>query len=462
MSPAFGSSCRLLSSLTALTCLWSCGLTTDGDPASERPPNVVIVFVDDVGYGDLGSFGHPTIRTPNLDRMAAEGLKLTGFYAAAPSCSPSRAGLLTGRYPVRAGILWALGPEERRGISADEWTLAEALRERGYRTAAVGKWHLGAWPEFYPTEHGFDSFFGLLYSNDMIRPWVQTDRPLELLRDTIPIEHPVDQSTLTRRYTEEALSFIESAAAEDAPFFLYLAHSMAHVPLYRSPEFEGHSSGGKYGDVIEELDWSVGRLIEAIRAAGIERNTFVFFTSDNGPWAEMPERMFSEGHIRPWDAGTSGPLRGSKATIWEGGLRVPAIAWWPGRIPPGRTSSGLGSVLDLFPTIAGLTGASRNPKRPFDGHDIMPWLEGVEESPGELFFYVQPDVVQAVRDRRWKLVLRRPEPGAPLTAELYDLESDSYERFDVARDNPEVVTRLRREMERFAEESGARLPEAGR
>ena len=460
MSPAFGSSCGLLSSLAALVCLWGCGLTTDGDPTSGTLPNVVIVFVDDVGYGDLGSLGHPTIRTPNLDRMAAEGLKLTGFYAAAPSCSPSRAGLLTGRYPVRAGILWALGPEENRGISSDEWTLAEALRERGYRTAAVGKWHLGARPCFYPTEHGFDSFFGLLYSNDMIRPWVQTDRPLELLRDTIPIEHPVDQSTLTRRYTEEALSFIESAVAEDAPFFLYLAHSMAHVPLHRSPEFEGHSSGGKYGDVIEELDWSVGRVIEAIGEAGIERNTFVFFTSDNGPWTEMPDRMFSGGFIRPWDAGTSGPLRGSKATIWEGGLRVPAIAWWPGRIPPGRTSSGLGSVLDLFPTIAALAGTAPSPERPFDGQDIMPWLEGMEESPTDLFFYVQPDVVQAVRDRRWKLVMRQPEPGAPLRTELYDLSSDPYERFDVAIDNPEVVTHLRREMERFSDESEARLPEA--
>lgn len=448
---------RGMPAFAALLFLWSCEAAPGGGPTADTLPNVVIIFVDDVGYGDLGAFGHPTIRTPNLDRMAAEGLKLTGFYAAAPSCSPSRAGLLTGRYPVRAGIFWALGPEEQRGISADEWTLAEALQERGYRTAAVGKWHLGAWLGSLPTEHGFDSFFGLLYSNDMIRPWVETDRPLELYRDTVAIEYPVDQTTLTRRYTEEATSFIEASASSGEPFFLYLAHSMAHVPLHRSPEFEGRSAGGKYGDVIEELDWSVGRVIEALRAAGVERKTFVFFTSDNGPWAEMPDRMFREGHIRPWDAGTSGPLRGSKASIWEGGLRVPAIAWWPGRIPAGRSSPELGTVLDLFPTIANLVGSSAAPGRPFDGRDIMPWLEGADPSPNELFFYVYPDVVRGVRDSRWKLVVRRPSPGAGLKPELYDLASDPYERFDVAADHPEVVERLQAEMRRFSAESGARL-----
>jgi arylsulfatase A-like enzyme len=437
----------------------ACTLESTGevDPGELSAPNVVVIFLDDVGYGDLGTYGHPTIRTPHMDRMAAEGVKLTGFYAAAPSCSPSRAGLLTGRYPVRAGIFWALGPEEKNGIPAEEWTLAEALRERGYRTAAVGKWHLGSWPGLLPMEHGFDSFFGLLYSNDMIRPWVNTDRPLELYRDSEPIEHPVQQATLTRRYTEESVRFIESSAAVGEPFFLYLAHSMAHVPLYRSPEFEGRSAGGKYGDVIEELDWSVGQVRQALEKAGVAENTFVFVTSDNGPWAEMPDRMFSEGHIQPWDAGTSGPLRGSKASTWEGGLRVPAIAWWPGRLPAGRSSPELGTVMDLFPTIAGLTGSAAAPDRPFDGRDIMPWLEGAEASPNELFFYVNPDVVRGVRDARWKLLVRRASPEEDLRAELYDLRSDPYERFDVAGEHPDVVERLRGEMTRFAEESGARL-----
>ncbi len=443
--------------LLVLALITGCAPESDDPSNATSAPNVVIIFLDDVGYGDLGTYGHPTIRTPNMDRMAAEGVKLTGFYAAAPSCSPSRAGLLTGRYPVRAGILWALGPEEENGIPAEEWTLPEALKERGYRTAAVGKWHLGSWPGLLPTEHGFDSFFGLLYSNDMIRPWVNTDRPLELYRDTEPIEHPVDQATLTRRYTEESVRFIEESAAGDEPFFLYLAHSMAHVPLYRSPEFEGRSAGGKYGDVIEELDWSVGQVRQALEEAGVAENTFVFVTSDNGPWAEMPDRMFSEGHIQPWDAGTSGPLRGSKASTWEGGLRVPAIAWWPGRLPAGRSSPELGTVMDLFPTIASLAGSAAAPDRPFDGRDIMPWLEGLEASPNELFFYVNPGVVRGVRDRRWKLLLRRPAPDTGLRAELYDLESDPYERFDVAGDHPDVVERLRGEMTRFAKESGARL-----
>jgi len=435
----------------------ACSFGTAERPDSDRPPNVVIIFLDDVGYGDLGSYGHPAIRTPHMDRLAAEGVRLTGFYAASPSCSPSRAALLTGRYPVRSGFYWALGPEEANGISADEWTLAEAMREAGYRSAAIGKWHLGSWPGFFPTEHGFDSYFGLLYSNDMIRPWVQTDRPLELYRDTVAVEHPVDQATLTRRYTEESVRFIEEAAADGQPFFLYLAHSMAHVPLYRSPEFEGRSAGGKYGDVIEELDWSVGRVMAALEASGQAENTFVFVTSDNGPWAEMPDRMFGGGQIQPWDAGTAGPFRGSKASTWEGGLRVPAIAWWPGRLPAGRSDSGLGTVMDLFPTIAALVGQDAAPGRPFDGHDIMPWLEGISPSPNHRFFYVYPDVLRGVRDERWKLLVRREAPDAPLGRELYDLESDPYERFDVAADHPEVVRRLRAEMESFAAENGARL-----
>ena len=449
--------------IAAWTCILAAALAgclpeadDQGEPSST--PNVVIIFLDDVGYGDLGTFGHPTIRTPNMDRLAGQGVKLTGFYAASPSCSPSRAALLTGRYPVRAGIHWALGPEEENGISAEEWTLAEALHEAGYATAAIGKWHLGARPEFFPTEHGFDSYFGLLYSNDMMKPWVQTDRPLELYRDTRPIEHPVDQATLTRRYTEEAVRFIEESAARDRPFFLYLAHSMAHVPLYRSPEFEGHSAGGKYGDVIEELDWSVGTVRQALKGAGVLNNTLVFLMSDNGPWAEMPDRMFADGHIQPWDAGTSGPLRGSKASVWEGGLRVPAVVWGPGFLAGDHSVSGLATVMDVFPTIAALVGLEAAPGRPFDGNDLLPWLEGGPTSPNELFFYVYPDVVRGVRDSRWKLLVRRASPEAELTEELYDMASDPYERFDLAAEHPDVVERLRAEMARFAAESGARLP----
>ena len=282
---------------------------------AERPPNIVIIFADDLGYGDLSSYGHPTIKTPRLDRMAEEGVRLTSFYVASPACSPSRYALLTGRYPVRSDIIWALGPDEERGIAASEYTLAEALKERGYRTAAVGKWHLGARPGFFPTEHGFDSYFGLLYSNDMMPPWVMTERPLQLWRDTVPVEHPVDQSTLTERYTEQAVSFIRDSG--DAPFFLYLAHSMPHVPLHTSERFRGRSAGGLYGDVVETIDWSAGRILDVLEEEGLADQTLVIFTSDNGPWNEMPDRMFSEGKIQPWDAGSAGPLRGSKATTWE-------------------------------------------------------------------------------------------------------------------------------------------------
>jgi len=421
------------------------------------PPNVVVIFLDDVGYGDFGAYGHPTIRTPHVDALAAEGVKLTGFYAASPACSPSRAALLTGRYPVRAGIHWALGPDEERGIAAEEWTLAEALKERGYATAAIGKWHLGVRPEFLPTEHGFDAFFGLLYSNDMIRPWVETDRPLELYRDAEPIEHPVDQATLTLRYTREAVRFIEESAAADRPFFLYLAHSMAHVPLARSPAFEGRSRGGAYGDVIEELDWSVGEIRRALAEAGVSDNTLLFLASDNGPWSELPDRMFRGGTIRPWDAGTSGPLRGSKATTWEGGLRVPGIVHGPAWFPGGEVTSELVTAMDVFPTVAALAGLEPDPGRPFDGRDILPLLRGESPSPNEMFFYVYPDVVRAVRDVRWKLHLRRSDANGPVRAELYDLVPDPYERFDVAADHPDVVARLRAAMEAFAAESGARL-----
>jgi arylsulfatase A-like enzyme len=425
------------------------------------PPNVVVIFLDDVGYGDFGVYGHPTIRTPHVDALAAEGVKLTGFYAASPACSPSRVALLTGRYPVRAAIHWALGPDEDRGIAAEEWTLAEALGDRGYATAAIGKWHLGARPEFFPTEHGFDSFFGLLYSNDMIRPWVETDRPLELYRDAEPIEHPVDQATLTLRFTREAVRFIEESAAAGRPFFLYLAHSMAHVPLARSAAFEGRSRGGAYGDVIEELDWSVGEIRRALDEAGVLDRTLIILASDNGPWSEMPERMFRGGTIRPWDAGTAGPLRGAKATTWEGGLRVPGIVRGPAWLPGGQVTSELVTAMDVFPTIAALVGIEPDPSRPFDGRDVLPLLRGESASPNELFFYVYPDVVRAVRDARWKLHLQSPDPGAPIRAELYDLVSDPYERFDVAEDHPDVVARLRSAIATFAAEAGARMEGSG-
>ncbi|HSG01094.1 MAG TPA: sulfatase [Vicinamibacterales bacterium] len=424
----------------------------DVDAGQAARPNIVIIFADDLGYGDLASYGHPTIRTPRLDRMAAEGVRLTSFYVASPSCSPSRAALLTGRYPIRTGVNVALGPESQIGLPDEEVTLAEALGRAGYRTAIVGKWHLGSQPAMNPLNHGFDRYFGLLYSNDMIRPWVGTDRPLELYRDRAPVEHPVDQSTLTERYTEEAVAFIREN--RDQPFFLYLPHSMPHVPLAVSERFRGRSAAGLYGDVIESLDWSTGVVLDTIAELGLDDRTLVIFTSDNGPWAAMPDRMFAGDMIKPWDAGSSGPLRGSKASSWEGGVRVPFLARWPGRIRAGTETGALVTALDVLPTVLAATGVPLPPGRRLDGYDVTAALTGDGPSPRTEFFYLNDGRLEAVRDGRWKLrVVRAGEEG--VTAELFDLDVDPYERSDRASREPETLDRLAARMRQFAAETGA-------
>ena len=414
-----------------------------------RPPNIVIIFADDLGYGDLGVYGHPLIKTPRLDTLAAEGLKLTSFYASAPVCSASRYSLLTGRYAIRAGINGALMPESENGLGSDETTIADILKSAGYRTGMVGKWHLGNRPGFFPTEHGFDSYFGLLYSNDMVRPWVQTDAPMRLYRGTQELPGEVDNATLTERYTEETLAFIREN--KDRPFFLYLAHSMPHVPLGVSPRFAGRSANGRYGDVIETIDWSTGQVLDALREAGVERHTLVIFTSDNGPWMDMPPRMLVDPRIVRTDAGSAGPLRGSKGTTWEGGTRVPFLARWPGHIPAGSVSPDLATTMDILPTIAGIAGARWPAGRAIGGHDIRAFLEGRTPSPVEWYFYNYNGRVEGVRDRRWKLHYTFPEKGEPVAA-LYDLLLDPSERWDVAADHPDVVSRLSERMRQFAVE----------
>lgn len=415
--------------------------------AAARPPNIVIIFADDLGYGDLGAYGHPLIRTPRLDRLAADGVKLTSFYASAPVCSASRYSLMTGRYAVRGGINGALMPESTNGLGAGETTLADVLKAAGYRTGMVGKWHLGNRPGFFPTEHGFDSYFGLLYSNDMIRPWVQTDAPLRLYRGTRELPGDVDMSTLTDRYTDEALAFIRADSAR--PFFLYFAHSMPHVPLGVPPRLSGVSAGGRYGDVIEMIDESTGRILDALRDTGVERDTLVIFTSDNGPWMDMPPRMLVDARIVRTDAGSAGPLRGSKGTSWEGGTRVPFIARWPGRLPAGRVSADLARTLDILPTIARIAGRALPAGRDIDGQDMLAFLEGRGPSPAaEFFYYSSGGRLEGVRDRRWKLHLSFPDSGEP-AAELFDLIADPSERWDVAAEHPDIVARLRERMRRF-------------
>ena len=418
---------------------------------SVRPPNIVVIFADDLGYGDLGVYGHPLIRTPRLDKLASEGLKLTSFYASAPVCSASRYSLLTGRYAIRAGINGALMPESKGGLGAHETTIADVLKSAGYRTGMAGKWHLGNKPGFFPTEHGFDSYFGLLYSNDMIRPWVQTDAPLRLYRGTEELPGEVDIATLTERYTGEAVAFIREHKGR--PFFFYLAHSMPHVPLGVSPRFAGRSANGRYGDVIEMIDWSTGQVLDALRDAGVERDTLVIFTSDNGPWMDMPPRMLVDPRVVRTDAGTAGPLRGSKGTSWEGGTRVPFLARWPGRIPAGAVSTDLARTLDILPTVAGIAGVQLPAGRAIDGQDIRAFLEGKGPSPAEWFFYYNSGGrLEGVRDRRWKLHLDFPAKGEPLT-ELFDLLADPSERWNVAAGHPDMVARLQERMRQFAAET---------
>ena len=444
---------------------------TSMDTVSHSRPNIVIILADDLGYGDLSCYGSEKITTPNLDRLASEGLRFTDFYATAPFCSPSRASILTGRYPCRAGVPLVLFPLEKTGLPASEVTLADLLKKQDYATICVGKWHLGTEPQFHPTSHGFDEWYGLPYSNDMMiwdgeEPFraqhALRELPLLSHRKSVEtiVEAPVDHTSLTKRYTDRAVQFIEENQKNS--FFLYFAHTFPHSPQYASAEFAGKSCSGIYGDTVEELDWSVGRIFETLCRLDLDRNTFVFFTSDNGPSPGNPDRI-EDGKPR-YSGGSPGPLRGHKGLTWEGGMREPAIAWWPGTIAPGRETSQLASIADLLPTCATLTGATIPNDRVIDGTDISGLLcDGEEASPADrLFYYYFGSQLQAVRDDRWKLILPISDyPDQPQSlwylvspnlfqrqhrlfakAELYDLHEDIGETRDRAAEYPEIVEDL--------------------
>jgi arylsulfatase A-like enzyme len=422
-------------------------LTACQDTTSvKKLPNFVIIFCDDLGYGDIGPFGHPTIRTPNLDRMASEGQRWTSFYVAASVCTPSRAGLMTGRLPIRSGMCddrhRVLFPNSTGGLPQSEITLAEALKQGGYTTACIGKWHLGHHPEYLPTNNGFDYYYGIPYSNDMDRE-TRGDQyvyNVPLHRNLEIIERPADQPTLTKRYTEESVKFIREN--RDRHFFLYLAHTMPHIPLFRSQDFEDVSLRGLFGDVIEEIDWSTGEIIKALKDEGIEKNTLVLFTSDNGPWA-----------IMKLDGGSPGILTGEKGATFEGGMREPTLFWWPGRIEPG-TVMDIGTTMDIFPTFCRLAGVEVPSDRIYDGGDISPALFGTGPSGRDVVFYYRGTRIFAVRKGPYKAhFITKSAYGRDDEVQhdpplLYHLEHDPSELYNIAEQHPGVIEDIRAEVEK--------------
>ena len=424
-------------------------------------PNVVIIFMDDMGYGDIGCYGATKQKTPHLDRMAAEGMKLTSFYAA-PVCSVSRAQLLTGCYGVRIDVPGVYGPGSAQGLNPSEATIAERLKDLGYATMCIGKWHVGDQPEFLPTKQGFDGYFGIPYSNDMqLKSTATGQRVTPLLRDDKVAELLTDeqQSRIVERYTDEAVGFI--TANKDKPFFLYLPHTAIHTPIYPGEKFRGKSSNGRVGDWIEEVDWSTGRVLDTLRELKLAENTLVVFTSDNGPWL-----------IKGADSGSSGPLRGGKGSTWEGGVRVPTVAWWPGKIAAGSSADAIAGTIDLLPTAVSIAGGTLPADPVIDGRDLSPLLLGKsKDSPRGVHYYFSGYNLQAVRKGPWKLAIapqnetmgRDVLPDANTREpRLYHLDREIGEKTNVAAENPEVVKELSALGESIMAEIGGNKPAARR
>ena len=424
-----------------------------------KSPNFIIIFTDDQGFEDIGCFGSPKIKTPHLDKLAAEGRKFTSFYSANSVCSPSRASLLTGCYPVRVSIPGVLFPRHEIGLNPDEITIADLLKSKGYATSCIGKWHIGHKPKFLPTRQGFDSYYGIPYSNDMtIDPEanlaadiklregftlerIRNEKPkkdfVPLMRNEEVIEYPCDQTTLTQRYTEEAVKFIEEN--KNKPFFLYLPHTMPHIPLFASEKFKGKSERGLYGDTIEEIDWSVGEIMKALRDNNLDENTLVIYTSDNGPWK-----------LKGGRGGSAHPLRGFKFQTYEGGMRVPCIMYWKGKVPAGSSCDEIAATIDLLPTIAGLSGAELPNDRAIDGKDIWPLIAGKKgaQTPHEIYFFYKGNKLESARQGKWKL-RRSGKKSQPV--ELYDLASDISESKNLAKENAILVNEMIKKMNLFDE-----------
>ncbi len=461
--------------LTILNCFVFAVFARGDKHPQHTLPNVVLIFVDDMGYGDLASYGATQYQTPHLDQLAIEGMRFTHFYAAQAVCSASRAGLLTGTYPNRVGITGALSPKAEIGLNPEETTLAEVLKTKGYRTAAIGKWHLGHHLQFLPLQQGFDEYLGLPYSNDMAPFYYDGTRnipPAYERKKSFP-ELPLirgnqterelrtlaDQAELTTLYTEAAVDFI--VRNQETPFFLYLAHSMPHVPLAVSDKFKGKSEQGRYGDVLMELDWSVGEIMKTLDEKGLTENTIVIFASDNGPWMNFGDH-----------AGSTGGLREGKGTSFEGGQRVPCIIRWPSVVPSGTVCEKLAATIDILPTLAAITGSDL-PKNKIDGVNILPLLQHeVGANPRDHFYYYYgKNNLEAVRQGRWKLVFLHEyrsyegvmpgQNGLPgdyaqknANQALYDLRRDPGERYDVSAMHPDVVEALTRLAEEARDDLG--------
>jgi arylsulfatase A-like enzyme len=454
---------RLRAACCAFAILVAGGLVAAGAAAAESPakrPNVVIILTDDQGYADVGCFGAKGFQTPHLDRMAREGIRFSDFYVASSVCSPSRAALMTGCYPQRIGLPIVLEADSEIGLSSEEETLPQLLKKAGYATGMFGKWHLGDRLPFLPTRHGFDEYFGLPYSNDMwpFHPTKKNFFPdLPLLEGEHPVVFNPDQTQLTTWYTQRSVAFIEKH--KDQPFFLYLAHNAPHVPLFVSEKFRGKTQRGLYGDICEEIDWSVGEVLHTIQRLGLDDHTLVIFFSDNGPWLSYGNH-----------AGSSVPLRNGKTTSFEGGFRVPCIMRWPGHIPANRLCREMVNAMDLLPTLTNLAGA-KQPAKKIDGQNIWPLMaaEPNAKSPHDAFFYYNGWQLDAVRSGPWKLILPMTyyavdEPGkdgmpgkhvwtnAPLS--LYDLHNDISEETDVAPEHPDVIEKMLRLVAEAREDLG--------
>ena len=424
-----------------------------------RSPNVVVIFIDDMGYGDIGPYGATKQRTPHLDRMAKEGMKLTSFYAA-PVCSVSRAQMMTGCYGARVSVPGVYFPGQSVGLNPSEITVAERLKEKGYATQIIGKWHLGDQPEFLPTRQGFDHYLGIPYSNDMLKKSAGTKIPVvPLLRDEKIVElmDGDAQTRLVEIYTKEAVDFI--GRNKDQPFYLYFAHNAVHTPIHPGVAFAGKSQNGRFGDWVEEVDWSVGQVFEALRSQGLDKDTLVIFTSDNGPWL-----------TKGTDGGSAGPLRGGKGSTWEGGVREPTIAWWPGHVPAGSVNDAVAGTIDLLPTFVSLAGGTMPATPVIDGRDITSILLGQsKESAREAHYYFSGYDLQAVRQGRWKLALAPQSEGmgkqaakTPPGLRLYDLDAEIGEQTDVAAQHPDIVAKLKALAEKMSAEIGGKTPTARR